>query len=386
MRVVIAPDSFKGSLGSPEVAEAVKRGFFRANPSFAVTLKPLADGGEGTVRAVVLATGGKTVTLEVTGPLWEKVQVEVGILPDGTCVLELAQAAGLPLVPKGKRNPRFTTTYGVGEMLRWAIEQGYRKIVLGVGGSATCDGGMGALTALGVRFLDDAGRELEGVGENLAKIARVDTGALLRPPSGTAIRIASDVTNPLYGPLGAAHVFAPQKGASPEDVARLDSGLRHFAEVIRTQLGVSVDTLSGGGAAGGIVAGLFAFLGAQVVPGIRFIADLVGLEEAIRAADFVLTGEGQVDRQSFFGKVVSGVLEICQKHRKPLLVLAGRIVWEELPDLPEEIAGIFSILDGPRDEEEAMRNAAPLIERLAFSLGRCLTACSQREKTAGFSP
>lgn len=380
MRVVVCPDSFKGSLESPEVAEAIKRGLFRADSSFEVILKPLADGGEGTVRAVVLAAGGETVTLEVTGPLWEKVRAKAGILPDGTCILELAQAAGLPLVPKEKRNPRFTTTFGVGEMLRWAIERGYRKIILGVGGSATCDGGMGALTALGVRFFDDTGQELRGIGENLAKIVRIDTGALLRPPLGTEICIVSDVTNPLYGPLGAAYVFAPQKGATPEDVAYLDSGLQRFAEVIRTQLGVSVDTLPGGGAAGGIVAGLFAFLGARVVPGIRFIADLVGLEEAIGEADLVITGEGQVDRQSFFGKVVSGVLGICQKHRKPLLIFAGRISWEELPELPQEIAGMFSILDGPMDEERAMRNAAILIERLAFSLGRCLAACFRKKE------
>ncbi|MEN3203185.1 MAG: glycerate kinase [Atribacterota bacterium] len=370
MRIVVCPDSFKGSLGSPEVGEAIRRGLFQACPDFTVCVKPLADGGEGTVEAVVLAAGGEVRELEVTGPLWGKVQAKVGLLPDGTCVLELAQAAGLPLVPETERNPRRTTTYGVGEMLRWAIEQGCRKIVLGVGGSATCDGGMGALSALGVRFLDDTGKELEGTGENLSKIACIDTSGLLCLPEGTEILIASDVTNPLYGPLGAAYVYGPQKGASPKDVAYLDQGLRHFARIIETHLGVRVDELPGGGAAGGIVAGLYAFLGARVVPGMQLVAKLVGLEEAIAKADLVVTGEGRVDRQTFFGKVVAGVAEICRKYRKPLVVLAGKILWEELPELPEEIAGIFPIVDGPMSEKEAMEKAETLVERVAFVLGR----------------
>ncbi len=372
MRIVVCPDSFKGSLESPEVAEAIRKGLLRADPSFEVALKPLADGGEGTVDAVLFATQGTAVTLEVTGPLWERVRAKAGLLPDGTCVLELAQAAGLPLVPGERRNPRFTTTYGVGEMLRWAFERGYRKVILGVGGSATCDGGMGALQALGVRFLDQDGRELEGMGENLPKIARIDMEQFFRPPEDTEVLIASDVTNPLYGPSGAAYVYGPQKGAGPEDVAYLNQGLYHLARVLENHLGVRVDELPGGGAAGGIVAGLFAFLGARVVPGIQLIAELVGLEEAIARADFVVTGEGRVDRQTFFGKVVSGVLEFCRKYRKPLVVLAGKILWDEFPELPDEIAGVFSIVNGPMTEDEAISCAESLIERVAFSLGRLL--------------
>ncbi|MBC7217003.1 MAG: glycerate kinase [Candidatus Caldatribacterium sp.] len=371
-RIVICPDSFKGSLESPKVSEAIKRGLLRANPAFEIFTKPMADGGEGTVAAVVLAAGGEVIPLEVTGPLWERVRVQVGLLPDGTCVLELAQAAGLPLVPPEKRNPRLTTTYGVGEMLRFALEKGYRRIVLGVGGSATCDGGMGALAALGVKFLDHEGKELEGIGENLPKIASLDTSGFLRPPEGTEILIATDVTNPLYGPLGAAYVYGPQKGAGPEDVAYLDEGLRHLARVIERHLGVRVDELPGGGAAGGIAAGLFAFLGARIVPGVRLIAELTGLEKAIAGADLIVTGEGRVDRQTFFGKVVAGVAEICRKHRKPLVVLAGKILWGELPELPEGIAGVFSILDGPMTEREAIERAEVLVERVAYSLGRFL--------------
>lgn len=370
MVIVVCPDSFKGSLLSPRVSSALRRGFEKAGPYFQVIEKPLADGGEGTVETIVFATSGKLYEKEVTGPLGERVKAQVGILPDGTCILELAQVAGLSLVPRGKRNPRFTTTYGVGELLRFALEQGYQRIVLGVGGSATCDGGMGALVALGVKFFDKTGRELSGIGENLRKIASIDTSNMLRLPGGVEIVIASDVQNPLYGSSGAAYVYAPQKGASSEDVRLLDEGLRHFAWLVERHLGIRVDDLPGGGAAGGVAAGLFAFLGARVTSGIHLIADLVKLEEAIERADLVVSGEGRVDRQTFFGKVVSGVAGLCRKHKKPLLVLAGKILWEEIPELPEEITGIFSIVDGPMLEEEAMEKTEVLLERVAFSLGR----------------
>lgn len=372
MHIVACPDSFKGSLTSPEAASAIRRGFKRAHARFQVTEKPLADGGEGTVEVLVRGASGSIEEWEVTGPLWEKVRARLGILPGGTCVLELAQAAGLSLVPEGKRNPRFTTTYGVGELLRFAFERGFRRVILGVGGSATCDGGMGALAALGVRFLDEEGRELLGIGENLLKISRIDTRDMIRPQKDTELLIASDVTNPLYGPQGAAFVYAPQKGADPEDVRLLDAGLRHFARLIERHLGVLVDDLPGGGAAGGIVAGLFAFFGARIVSGIRLVAEMVGLEEAIAGADLVVSGEGKVDRQTFFGKVVSGVLELCQKHQKPLLILTGKIAWEEVPELPKEIVGIFSIVNGPMSEGEAMKEAGRLLEQVAFALGRLL--------------
>lgn len=378
MIVLVCPDSFKGSLQSWEVSAAIRRGLEKAGGSFQVLEKPLADGGEGTVEAVVLACGGTILFREVTGPLGEKVKAKIGLLPDGTCVIELAQAAGLPLVPVERRNPRFTTTYGVGELIRYALQEGCRRIILGVGGSATCDGGMGALQALGVRFLDEHDTELLGVGDNLRKIVSIDTSQLARLPEETELIIACDVQNPLYGPRGAAYIYAPQKGADPEDVALLDEGLRHWAQVIKKHLGVSVDELSGGGAAGGIVAGLFAFLGAKVVPGVRLIAQLMGLDKAVQSADFVISGEGKVDKQTFFGKTVYGVLELCKEFGKPLLVLAGKVEWEEILPLPQEIVGVFSIVNGPITEKEAMEEAPKLIEWVSFSLGRILQKFSER--------
>uniref|UniRef100_A0A7V4DDY9 Glycerate kinase n=1 Tax=Candidatus Caldatribacterium californiense TaxID=1454726 RepID=A0A7V4DDY9_9BACT len=371
MIILVCPDSFKGSLQSWEASAAIRKGFEKVG-GFQVLEKPLADGGEGTVEVVTLARGGAMLVREVTGPLGEKVQAKVGLLPDGTCVLELAQAAGLSLVPKERRNPRFTTTYGVGELIRDAFQRGCKRIVLGVGGSATCDGGMGALQALGVRFLDQHGTELLGMGDNLLKIARIDTSQLVRPPQGTELIIACDVRNPLYGPQGAAYVYAPQKGAGPEDVALLDEGLRHWARLIREHLGVSVDDLPGGGAAGGIVAGLFAFLGAKVVSGTQLVIEITGLDRAVEEADIVISGEGKVDKQTFFGKTVYGVLELCRKFHKPLFILAGKVEWEEVIPLPEEVAGLFSIVNGPMAEEEAIKEAPQLLEWVSFSLARTL--------------
>lgn len=302
----------------------------------------------------------------------------MGFLPDGTCIIELAQAAGLLLVPEKQRNPRFTTTYGVGELIHYALQEGCHRIILGVGGSATCDGGMGALQALGVRFLDERGTELLGIGDNLIRVARIDTSHLVLLPKGVELIIACDVQNPLYGPQGAAYVYAPQKGASPENVVFLDEGLRHWARVIKKYLGVSVDELPGGGAAGGIVAGLFAFLGAKVVPGIQLIAQLVGLDKIVQDADFVISGEGKVDKQTFFGKTVYGVLELCKKFGKPLLVLAGKVEWEEILPLPQEVVGVFSIVNGPMTEKEATEKAPELIEWVSFSLGRILERFSKQ--------
>ncbi|WP_369019448.1 glycerate kinase [Thermatribacter velox] len=374
---MICPDSFKGSLQSFEASQAIGSGLEKASTSFTIIEKPLADGGEGTVESIVRATGGQIIEKEVSGPLGEKVKAKMGLLPDGTCVIELAQAAGLPQVPPQKRNPRFTTTYGVGELLKEAILRKCPRIVLGIGGSATCDGGTGALQALGMRFKDAEGRELQGIGDNLPKIHSIDQSAFLKA-EGIEILIACDVENPLYGPQGASYVYAPQKGASPEDVQYLDQGLKHWARLIHQETGISVDNLKGAGAAGGIGAALHAFLGARIVKGIELIAQLVGLEEAIKDADLVISGEGKFDQQTLFGKVIHGVMKYCQKFGKPLIVLAGKIEWEQLSqELPEGILAAFSIASGPISEQEAMQKASFLLEKVAFNLGRIL--CLGRE-------
>ncbi len=372
MKIVVCPDSFKGSLQSFEVSSAIRSGFEKASESLTIIEKPLADGGEGTVESVVRASRGQIIEKEVSGPLGEKVKARMGLLPDGTCIIELAQAAGLPQVPPQKRNPRFTTTYGVGELLKEAILRKCPRIVLGIGGSATCDGGIGALQALGMRFLDAEGKELQGIGDSLPKIHRIDQSSFLKPQN-TEILIACDVENPLYGPQGASYVYAPQKGASPEDVEYLDEGLRHWARLIKQYTGISVDDLKGAGAAGGIGAALHAFLGAGIVKGIELIARLVGLEEAIKDADLVISGEGKFDRQTLFGKVIQGVMELCQKLEKPLIVLAGKIEWEQFPEgLPNGILAAFSIASGPISEKEAMQKASFLLETISFNLAKIL--------------
>jgi len=370
MKILICPDSFKGSLFSWEVSQAVREGLESSGfPSWQMVEKPLADGGEGTVEAIVRGTGGKIIEKEVTGPLGEKVKAQIGILPDlGVAILEMAQAAGLMQVPPSRANPRYTTTYGVGELLREAYKLGYRKIVVGIGGSATCDGGMGALQALGVRFLNERGEELSGIGDNLSRITRIDrTG--LEPMTGIEILIACDVDNPLYGPEGAAYVYAPQKGASPQEVAWLDQGLRHYARMVAEATGVKIDQLPGGGAAGGIGAGLFAFLGAKLVSGIKLIMDLLHLEEEVKTSDWVVTGEGRVDNQTFYGKVVAGVWEACQRYQKPLVAVAGMLDRQVFPLLLEKRVPAFSIVNGPITPEEAMKAARPLIRQWAASFG-----------------
>ncbi|MDK2897419.1 MAG: glycerate 2-kinase [Candidatus Atribacteria bacterium] len=370
MKILLCPDSFKGSLFSWEVSQAMREGLESNTFSgWQIVEKPLADGGEGTVEAVVRGAGGKIIEREVTGPLGKKVKAQIGILPDlGVAVLEMAQAAGLLQIPPSQANPRYTTTYGVGELLKEAYKLGYRKIVLGIGGSATCDGGMGVLQALGVRFLDERGEELAGIGDNLSRIARIDRSGL-QPLGGAEILIACDVENPLYGPEGAAYVYAPQKGASPKDVAWLDQGLRHYAWMVEESSGIKVDQLSGGGAAGGIGAGMFAFLGARLVSGIKLIMDLLNLEEEIKTSDWIVSGEGKVDKQTFYGKVVAGVWESCKRYRKPLVVVAGMLDPQVFPLLLEKRVPAFSIANGPITPAEAMKEAHLLVKQWAVSFG-----------------
>ncbi len=371
MRILVAPDSFKGSLKSIEVASFIKKGLQKVDENWLVVERPLADGGEGTVEVLVQGTGGKIIEKEVTGPRGEKVKAHIGVLSGGeVAVLEMAQVAGLTLLPPEKRNPRFTTTYGVGELIKEAVNLGFRCIILGVGGSATTDGGMGALRALGVKFFDREGKELKGVGDDLLLVSSIDSQHLFKKPEGVELIIACDVKNPLYGEEGAAYVYGPQKGANPEEVEMLDRGLRNYARLVREHTGIEVDHVPGAGAAGGIGAGLYAFWGAQFASGIQLIMDILHLEEEIKEADLVISGEGKVDKQSLYGKVVSGVEEKCRKWGKPLLLVGGKISEEAFSLWEEKALALFSIANGPITEEEAFQKAPVLLEHLAFNLGR----------------
>ena len=302
MRILIAPDKFKGSLSAREVAAHIATGIRRVMPEALIMEVPMADGGEGTVQSLIDATSGEKVSVTVTGPLGQPVEAFFGILGDGkTAVIEMASASGLALVPPEKRDPRVTTTRGTGELLLAAAARGCHKAIVGIGGSATNDGGAGMAQAVGVRLLDAKGEELPPGGAALVQLHTVDVSQLDARVVAMEIVVASDVTNPLCGPNGASAVYGPQKGATPAMVAELDAALAHYAEVIADQLGRSVRDLPGAGAAGGLGAGLLAFFPARMRRGVDIVIEVVGLREAMRSADLVITGEGGIDSQTAFG-------------------------------------------------------------------------------------
>ncbi|HUS92646.1 MAG TPA: glycerate kinase [Phycisphaerae bacterium] len=327
MRIVIAPDSFKECLSAAEVAAALAEGARDACPDARIELCPMADGGEGTVAAMVAATGGEARSVRVSGPLGEPRTAELGLLGDGrTAVIEMAAASGLDLVPPARRNPMLTTTRGTGELIRAALDAGAGEVLVGIGGSATVDGGCGCAQALGVRFLDASGAACApGLGGGaLAGIRRIDLAGRDPRVAEARFRVACDVTNPLTGPDGAAAVYGPQKGATPEMVQRLDAGLAHLAGLIRRDLGVDVEPLPGAGAAGGLGAGLVAFLGAELRRGVVIVAEAVRLAQRLAGADLCLTGEGRFDRQSLSGKTAVGVARVARDAAVPVICIPGQ--------------------------------------------------------------
>jgi glycerate kinase len=370
MRFVIAPDSFKGSASAREVAQAIAEGLKAALPDAVCDLVPMADGGEGTVDALVAATGGRIVSVRVTGPLGEPVDAFFGILGDGeTAVIEMAAAAGLHLVPPEKRNPMVTTTYGVGELMRAALDAGCRRLIIGIGGSATNDGGAGMAQALGVRLLDEQGNEIGFGGGALERLARLDLSDFDRRVWDAEILVACDVTNPLTGPNGASAAYGPQKGATPEMVRQLDANLRHYAAVLQRDLGVEVETVAGAGAAGGLGAGLLAFCRAQLRRGVELVIHAVRLPERVQKADLVITGEGCLDFQTGFGKVPHGVAQAAKRYGKSVIALVGQLGEGAERCRQWGIDACFPILSKPMSEQEAMANAIPLLRRAAEELG-----------------
>ena len=322
-KCVVVSDSFKGTVSSREICEIAQRVIPRHFPACEVVCIPVADGGEGTVDCFIQAMGAQRVGVTVTNALGEKSAAAYARLGE-LAIIEMAAAAGLPQVG-ALRCPGTATTYGVGELIAHAVDSGCRKILLGLGGSATNDGGCGCAAALGVGFLDADGQSFVPVGDTLGRIARIDTGkaeALLR---GVELTVMCDVTNPLYGPTGAACVFAPQKGADAEKVKSLDAGLRHFGDVIRSQLGIDVSRMPGAGAAGGMGAGCVALLGGTIQSGIDAVLDVTGFDRQLEGADLVITGEGRIDSQSAGGKVISGVARRTKAKGIPLIAIAGGI-------------------------------------------------------------
>lgn len=373
MKIVIAPDSFKESLSSMEVANAIERGLRRVFPRARYVKVPMADGGEGTVDALVAATGGRVVRRKVTGPLGKAVQARFGLLGDGaTAVIEMAEASGLPLVPRTDRNPLLTTTHGTGELLVAALELGVREVIIGLGGSATNDGGAGLAQALGARLLDASGRELVGfaTGGMLAEVAAIDASALHPALARTRITIACDVDNPLCGRRGASRVFGPQKGATPDMVRTLDANLARFARLMRRDLGRDVARLPGAGAAGGLGAGLMAFTRARLRSGIDIVIEATGLARELEGAALAVTGEGRVDFQTAFGKTPSGVAKLARRKRVPVVAIGGGLADDARGVFEHGIDALEAAVARDMDLATAMKHAGVFIENAAERVGR----------------
>ncbi len=373
MRIVVAPDSFKGSLSATAVADAMARGVRAAFPGAEVVRIPIADGGEGTVEALVTATRGRIERCVVRGPVGEPVQAHWGVLGDGaTAVVEMAAASGLPLVPAARRDPRVTTTYGTGELLRAALDAGLRRLVVGIGGSATNDGGAGMARALGVRFLDETGADLPEGGAALAWLARVDASGLDPRIRDVEIVVACDVDNPLTGPRGASAIYGPQKGATPEMVRALDAALQRYASIAREATGRDVAAVAGAGAAGGLGAGLLFFTPARLRPGVEIVLEATRFAEQVRGADLVITGEGRTDLQTSMGKAPVGVAEVARAQGVPVVCLSGGLGEGAEEVLAHGVDALAAVAPGPISLEESMARAAELVEAAAARTCRLL--------------
>lgn len=373
-RITIAVDSFKGSLSSASVAEAFERGFLSVFPHCAVRRVSIADGGEGTVEALVQTLGGEFVDIEVADPLMRVIVARYGMVDGGrTAVIEMSAASGLPLLQPQERNPLKTTTYGTGQMIADALRRGCRKILVGIGGSATNDAGVGMLQALGFRFLDAEGCEVAGGGEVLEHIATIDESGVMPEVKEAEFVVACDVTNPLYGESGAAYVFAPQKGADAAMVEQLDKGLRNFADVVYRYNGVDVAILAGAGAAGGLGGGFKAVLGARLERGIDMVLQAMDFDSLISGSDLVITGEGKIDRQTVMGKAPSGVLSAARRQNIPVIAIGGAV--EECKELAQsDFLAVLPIVSGPIELERAMseEEATANVERTARQIARLI--------------
>ena len=375
-KFVLAPDSFKESMTAKEVCVAMEKGIKKVFSDAEIIHVPMADGGEGTVESLVDATNGHKEYIEVQGPLPEqKVKAYYGILGDEkTAVIEMAQASGLMLVEPRYRNPLTTTTYGTGELIKAALDKGVSTVIIGIGGSATIDGGIGMAQALGVKFTDKYGNNIEPTGSNLAKIDKISMENLDKRVKKVNFIIASDVENILTGKKGAAAVFGPQKGATPDEVELLDKGLSHYAEILRKDLDKDVEDIAGSGAAGGLGAGLIAFLDAKLQSGVEVVANTVELAEKISQADYVFTGEGGMDFQTKYGKTPFGVAQVAKKYQKPVFAEAGylgeRI--EELYDIG--ISAIFGIVDKSESIEESLEKGPQNVERTTENIARLISS------------
>lgn len=373
MRIIVAPDSFKGSISAIDVANAMEQGILTVYPQTIVKKVPIADGGEGTTEALVATTGGRIIRQSVMGPLGDSVEASWGILGDGeTAVIEMASASGLTLVPREKRNPLFTTTYGTGQLIKAALDQGLRKMIIGIGGSATNDGGTGMARALGAKFLNKDNSGLPQGGAALANLVKIDLSEFDPRLAETEIVVACDVDNPLCGPIGASAVYGPQKGASPEMVAELDQALHHYAEIAKQATGKDVANLPGAGAAGGLGAGFMLFTNAKLRPGVEIVLDAANFDDLLKNADLVITGEGCTDFQSSRGKAPVGVAKRASKYDVPTICLSGGLGVGYESVLQHGVSGVCSIVPQPITLDECMERAESFVVEATARLLRLL--------------
>ncbi|MBM7095490.1 glycerate kinase [Bacillus sp. H-16] len=374
MHILIAPDSFKGSISSVQAAKTIEKAIQSVSPGTVTRSFPMADGGEGTVDAIMTATGGERITKKVQDPLFRPVNADFGWIPDKkTAVIETAAASGLPLLKPEELAPHTCSTYGTGELIKEALDVGAETIILGLGGSATVDGGVGLFQALGLRVYDKSGEVIEYPGGNLKQIAGLDTSDLDKRLHDVTIIVASDVTNPLLGPNGAISVFGPQKGVTPELLERFEDGMRHFSTVVSNHTGRNEIQTPGSGAAGGIGYLLHSLLDVTFKPGLELVVEESRLEELLPSVDLIITGEGKVDGQSLFGKVPVGLGKLAKRHGIPLVAFAGTIGKgsEELEKYGVSV--IHPLATGPMALEEAMINGEPLLYEAAVRLMKTLT-------------
>ncbi len=366
MKILIAPDSFKGALTAKEAAEAITAGIKRVLPDAQIIKLPLADGGEGTVDALITSTGGTLLPVSVKDPLLRDIPASYGILGDKiTAVIEMASASGLALLTEGELDPLTASSYGTGQLIRAAMDNGCKKIIIGLGGSATNDGGLGMLSALGAKFYNDAGQDSSIGGQGLIDLAAIDLSGLDKRIAATHLIAACDVKNPLTGPDGATYVFGPQKGVTKSMLERLDKSMVKYGKMTEALTGIDVDKMPGAGAAGGLGAAVSAFLGADMQSGIELVMQIVGLEEKIAEVDLVFTGEGRIDAQTSYGKTLWGLAGLAQKSGIPMIALTGSIGTGIEVLFNNGFTGIFAIEDRPLTLEQSIKESASLLESAA---------------------
>lgn len=373
MNIVIAPDSFKECLSSSEVSSHISKGILKVFPDATITSIPISDGGEGLLESLVIPLRGKFHSVLVNDPLQRPIRAKYGILKDGTtAVIEMAKASGLELLRENEKNPLVTTTYGTGELIKDALNKGCKKFIIGIGGSATNDAGTGMLKALGAQFLDKNGHQLNQGGGFLNELTKIDFSNFDNRIKNCEVVVACDVSNPLTGPNGASHIYGAQKGGTFDNLNTLDNNLKQFATIAASTIHKDIDNIAGAGAAGGTGAGLLAFLNAKLVNGIALILDTLKLEQYIKDADLVITGEGKIDKQTLNGKTIAGVAAMAQKHKVPVIVITGKIGKDIEPIYKKGVTAIYSIVNEPMDLPTALKNADKLIENCVENIMRTI--------------